>query len=101
MSTHHPTEGNTAMTHQTDRRRVADVLIVMRRTLIRKTIAELSGDHAAVARHERIMDNLATDLPLRLRTTHALHQYVGYPAQRTIERYGILALVESGGYRPC
>lgn len=85
----------------TDRRRVADVLVTMRRTLIRRTVAEAAGDDVAVARHDRIMDNLSADLPLRLRTEHALHQYVGYPARRTIERYGILTLAETNGYRPC
>lgn len=89
------------MTHKHDPRHVADLLVAMRRTLIRKTIAEAADDHIAVARQNGILDGLATGLPIRLRTEHALHQYVGYPAQQVIDRYGILTLRDTNGYRPC
>lgn len=82
------------------RRRDADLLVVMRRTLIRRTIAEAAGDDVAFARQTGILDGLACGLPFRLQTEHALHRYVGYPARRTIERYGILALRENNGDRP-
>lgn len=89
------------MTHKHSPRHVADLLVAMRRTLIRKTIAEAADDRVAVARQNGILDGLATGLPTGLRSEHALHHKVGDPARRMIDRYGILALRDTNGYRPC
>lgn len=84
----------------TDPRRVAELLLTMRVMLIRKLIAELRGDLVGQFTAEGNLDGIAQHLPLRLRTPHALHKYVGYPARRTIERYGAITLAETNGYRP-
>lgn len=83
-----------------DPRHIAHMLVTLRVLLIRKTIADLSGDVIGAAKADGNMDGIAEHLPYRLQTAHAQWKYVGYPARRTIERYGILALAETAGHRP-
>lgn len=73
-------------------RELARVIIEMRRTLLLVAVARARGQEDQARRFLRELDGLAKLLPLTLQRDAALDRLVSQPAQRRLDRVGILTL---------